>query len=427
MSVNRKKKVTRIASLNSEEVALSQPRINEFLSDNANKDKTRSSAPSSPDAEKTSNMSPQVEKVPLLKESDSTATEGTAKGVWSVVKPNTSSTPPVEPQNPSNSSDVACRSKVKRGKNYEKKQKRREKKRMMVGLAGLTLADHDLDSSAHSSGQTKRGRESSDSLSSSTNLPQKRGRHDVAHGKQGGKAKEMTAGTSTPTSYAGAVKASNQKLTITRKESEGDGDMDNMDLREVQSAITKMILRADPGFLVCIERTFIFEGKVLMICKDEKTLEWAKHVVEAIVPSLVAHQGYDAKGPKDLPPAKTFGIWLPEDEGLSISDTLTLVSRCNAKICRRDLEAKHEAKGNGGVLHVVSVREPSLTTLKELHFNPCAGYRRVQFQKKKSAKQFQNPETSSRSPKDDETREAVMDTAEPGTSADTEKPATSSA
>ena len=60
-----------------------------------------------------------------------------------------------------------------------------------------------------------------------------------------------------------------------------------------------------------------------------------------------------------MPPAKTFGIWLPEDEGLSISDTLTLVSRCNAKICRRDLEAKHEAKGNGGVLHVVSVREPS--------------------------------------------------------------------
>ena len=60
-------------------------------------------------------------------------------------------------------------------------------------------------------------------------------------------------------------------------------------------------------------------------------MEWAKHVVEAIVPSLVVHQGYDAKGPKDLPLAKTFGIWLPEDDGLNISDTLTLVSRCNAK------------------------------------------------------------------------------------------------
>ena len=141
---------------------------------------------------------------------------------------------------------------------------------------------------------------------------------------------------------------------------------------------------------------------MLIICKDEKTLEWAKLVVEAIVPSLVVHQRYDAKGPKDLPLAKTFGIWLPEDDGLSISDTLTLVSRCNAKISCTDLETKHSAKWNEGVLRLVSVQEPSLTTLKELNYNPYAGYHRVQFQKKKSAKQFQNLEMSSRSPKDDE-------------------------
>ena len=178
--------------------------------------------------------------------------------------------------------------------------------------------------------------------------------------------------------------------------------VDNMDLREIQNAITKMILCTDPGFLVHIERTFIFECKVLMICKDEKTLEWAKQEVEAIVPSLVVHQGYDAKGPKDLPLAKTFGIWLPEDDGLSHFDTLTLVSRCNAKISCTDLETKHSAKWNEGVLHLVSVQEPSLTTLKELNYNPYAGYHWVQFQKKKSAKQFQNLETSSRSPKGDE-------------------------
>ena len=53
--------------LNSEEVALSQPRISEFLSDNANKDSIRPTAPSSPDVEKTSNLSPQVEKVLLLR------------------------------------------------------------------------------------------------------------------------------------------------------------------------------------------------------------------------------------------------------------------------------------------------------------------------------------------------------------------------
>ena len=90
---------------------------------------------------------------------------------------------------------------------------------------------------------------------------------------------KTTASTSTPTSYAGAVEASNQKLTITRKKSKRDGGMDSMDLRELQSAITKEILCADRGFLVWIERTFIFEDKTLIICKDEKTLEWAKRVV----------------------------------------------------------------------------------------------------------------------------------------------------
>ena len=108
--------------LNSEEVALSQPRI----SDNANKDSTRPTAPSSPDAEKTSNLSPQAEKVPLLKESVSKA-EGTAKVAWSVVKPSTTSTSLVEPQNPSNSSDIACTSKVKRGKKLRKKTKEKRK------------------------------------------------------------------------------------------------------------------------------------------------------------------------------------------------------------------------------------------------------------------------------------------------------------
>ena len=85
----------------------------------------------------------------------------------------------MEPQNPSNFSDTAGTSKVKRGKNYEKKE--REKKRVMNGLAGMSLADLDQESSDHSLGQTKRARESSDSLSSTTNLPQKHGQHEVAH------------------------------------------------------------------------------------------------------------------------------------------------------------------------------------------------------------------------------------------------------
>ena len=78
------KNSSRITILNSEEAAQSQTRISEFLIDNTNKDNIRPCAPSSPNAEKTSNLSPQAEQVPLLKESVSEA-EGTAKMVWSVV------------------------------------------------------------------------------------------------------------------------------------------------------------------------------------------------------------------------------------------------------------------------------------------------------------------------------------------------------
>ena len=124
MSIHRTKKVTRMTPLNSEKVALSQPRMSEFLSNDASKDNTRLSAPSSPDSEKTSNLSPQVEKVSLLKELVSTEAECTGKVARSVVKPNTTSTPPVELQNPSNSSDVACRSEVK---NHEKNGRERKR------------------------------------------------------------------------------------------------------------------------------------------------------------------------------------------------------------------------------------------------------------------------------------------------------------
>ena len=85
-NVIRSRKVTRIIRLNSEELARSQTRINEFFSENANKDNTRRCAPSSPDVNKTSNPSIQVEKVSLLKELVSEA-EGTAKMVCLVVKP----------------------------------------------------------------------------------------------------------------------------------------------------------------------------------------------------------------------------------------------------------------------------------------------------------------------------------------------------
>ena len=56
----------------------------------------------------------------------------------------------------------------------------------------MALADHDQEHSDHSSGQTQRVRKSSDSLSFTTNLPQKRGQHEVVDREQGCKDRKMT-------------------------------------------------------------------------------------------------------------------------------------------------------------------------------------------------------------------------------------------
>jgi len=56
---------------------------------------------------------------------------------------------------------------------------------------------------------------------------------------------------------------------------------------------------------------------------------------------------------------------------------------------------KYNAKGFGGLLHVVAVKEPSLKGLKEMEYAPFAGFKRVQFQQQKKAmKKSQSPESS---------------------------------
>ena len=59
-----------------------------------------------------------------------------------------------------------------------------------------------------------------------------------------------------------------------------------------------------------------------MIYYDEKSLEWAQVIVRAIAPTSVDHQEYEARGPKDAIKSETFGIWLPDNEGLEIKNVL---------------------------------------------------------------------------------------------------------
>ena len=114
--------------------------------------------------------------------------------------------------------------------------------------------------------------------------------------------------------------------------------------------------------------------------------------MRAIAPTSVNHQGYEARGPKEAIKSETFGIWLPDNEGLEIKNVLEMVDRCNPEFHLKDIRNKYKSKGSGGMLHVVAVQEPSLQALKELEWAPFAGFKRVQFQKQVNKRRTTGPE-----------------------------------
>ena len=251
-------------------------------------------------------------------------------------------------------------------KNYERNQRRKQRKRLLKGIRSITLSNPGRDlPTASNSVSMKRSRESSSTQSTPTSNPkQKRGRVEPEHAEQKGTKQAEEAGTSITASYAGAVRTSNQKLVVTRKGSNGDTTMEESDLRIIQGAIKTKL-----DFSVRIERTFIHSGRVLLICYDEKSLEWAQEVVRAVPPPSMDHRGYEARDPKDIK-SETFGVCLPDNEGLEIKNVLELVDRCYPDIHLKDI-----------MLHVVAVQEPSLKSLEKWDWAPFAGFRRVQFQK----------------------------------------------
>ena len=396
---NEKKRKVRLVPLSSD-ATLSQRTVIEMFSGSGSTPE-KASTPVGVGDEGSTKESASAWSSPLVEKP--TSAEETVKAASSTEKSNTA--PGTPSQNPPKSSDNGSTSEWRPGKNYERNQRRKQRKKLLKGLKGLDLNNPGGDFQASNSGSTKRPRESSGSLTIPTNPKQKRGRIESEHVEQRGTKRAEEAGPSNLASYARAVKTSNQKLVITRKGSKGEAPMVESDLRVIQGAINQMILKTKLDFSVRIERTFIHSGRVLMICYDEKSLEWAQEIVRAIAPTSVDHQGYEARGPKDAIKSETFGIWLPDNEGLEIKNVLELVDRCNPEIHLKDIRNKYKSKGSGGMLHVVAVQEPSLQSLEELEWAPFAGFRRVQFQKQINKRRTTGPEAL---------KEVQMDTEVPG-------------
>ena len=57
-----------------------------------------------------------------------------------------------------------------------------------------------------------------------------------------------------------------------------------------------------------------------------------------------------------------------------------MVDQYNLKINRKDMYPRGTANGKSGQLHVVAVKEMSLSNLKKLDCAPYAGYKKMQFQ-----------------------------------------------
>ena len=177
----------------------------------------------------------------------------------SAEKSNTAQIPGTPLQNPLTSMDVGSTSEWRPGKNYERNQRRKQRKRLLKGIKSITLSNPGSDlPTAFNSVSMTRSRESSSTQSTPTSNPkQKRGRVEPEHAEQKGTKQAEETGTSITASYAGAVRTSDQKLVVTRKGSNGDTPMEESDLRIIQGAINQKILKTKLDFSVRIERTFI--------------------------------------------------------------------------------------------------------------------------------------------------------------------------
>ena len=306
MENKRKTKTVRLVPLTRDET-LSQPTVLELLSGSVSTPTKEASTSEGGRVEGSSEKLPSAWKSPLLKEKSSAVKGATMSAASSAEKSNTAQISGTPPQNPSTSMDVGSTSEWRPGKNYERNQRRKQRKRLLKGIKSITLDPGSDLPSASNSVSMKRSRESSSTQSTPTSNPkQKRGRVEPQHAEQKGTKQAEVAGTSITASYAGAVRTSNQKLVVTRKGSNDDTPMEESDLRIIQGAINQRILRTKLDFSVRIERTFIHSGRVLLICYDEKSLEWAQEVVRAVPPPSMDHRGYEARGPKDVK-TETFG------------------------------------------------------------------------------------------------------------------------
>ena len=118
---------------------LSQPTVLELLSGSVSTPAKETSTPDGARVEGSSEKLSSAWKSSLLKEKSSAFKEVTMSAASSAEKSNTAQISGIPPQNPSTPTDVGSTSEWRPGKNYERNQRRKQRKRLLKGIKSITL------------------------------------------------------------------------------------------------------------------------------------------------------------------------------------------------------------------------------------------------------------------------------------------------
>ena len=165
MENKQKKKTVRFVPLTRKE-PLSQRTVLELFSGSESTQLVKSFTPARVEVETSAKKLPSAWTFLLLEEKSLENQEATVSAALSIEKSNTAQISDSLTQNPSMSPDVGSTSEWRRGKNYERNEKWKQRKRLWEGLEGLNLTNPgDNLQTACNSASSKRSMESSSTQS----------------------------------------------------------------------------------------------------------------------------------------------------------------------------------------------------------------------------------------------------------------------
>ena len=170
MKNKRKKKTIRFVPQTRKE-PLSQRTVLELFCDSESTQLVKASTPAMVEVETSAKKLPSAWTSLLLEEKPLANQEVTVSAALSIETSNTAQISGSLTQNPSMSSDAGSTSEWRRGKNYERNQKWKQRKRLWRGLEGLNLTNlGDTIQTACNSASTERSMESSSTQSRTSEL-----------------------------------------------------------------------------------------------------------------------------------------------------------------------------------------------------------------------------------------------------------------